>query len=154
MRQWFDMLQQSSASSIVSHEMAQFIDKGIDRLLEILERNRVDHRTAPPPRTRVRPSITLDNLRILYVGPGTERPEGPRHDNDFVNIQDIAIAPTHEELTTLEPPYLPYNIPNAPHSFPNGSMQRLLDINFRLLREELMYVPSSTSFFHELIIIL
>lgn len=82
----------------------------------------------------------LETLKSFYEGPGEERREGPRHDNDFVDIGFIKIAPTDEELTSRVLPFLPANIPNAPHPFPNSSMQRLLDIQFRLLREELLYV--------------
>ena len=77
-------------------------------------------------------------LETVYSGAGTERQGGPRHDNDFTDIADIRIAPTHRELVCLDPPFLPANLPNAPHHLEAGSMERLLDIQFRLLREELM----------------
>ena len=76
-------------------------------------------------------------LHLTYEGPGDLRPNGRRHDNDFEDISDIRIAPTHEELTIRIPPYLPANIFAAPHPAPADSMERLLDIQFRLLREEL-----------------
>lgn len=76
-------------------------------------------------------------LHAIYEGPGDLRPNGPRHDNDFKHISDIRIAPTHEELTIRIPPFLPANIFAAPHPAPADSMERLLDIQFRLLREEL-----------------
>jgi hypothetical protein len=77
-------------------------------------------------------------LERSYEGPGEERTEGSRHDNDFINIDDIQIAPTNEELMCRIPPFLPANIPGAPHPFASDSMERLLDIQFRLLREEMM----------------
>lgn len=77
-------------------------------------------------------------LQAYYVGPGELREEGPRHDNDFVRIQDIKVAPTAEELLCHVPPFLPANIPNAPHPLPLDSMGRVMDIQFRLLREELL----------------
>ena len=80
-------------------------------------------------------------LRTTYDGPGTDRPEGPRHDNDHLEIDQIRIAPTHEELISRIPPFLPSNFYGAPHPLPPDSMQRLLDIQFRLLREELTCVP-------------
>ncbi|RXW21902.1 hypothetical protein EST38_g3950 [Candolleomyces aberdarensis] len=85
-------------------------------------------------------------LKILYEGqgPGSLRPDGPRHDNDFDDIQDIRIAPTHEELVNNIKPYLPANFFEAPHHLPSDSMERLLDIQFRLLREELT-APLRTS---------
>ena len=76
-------------------------------------------------------------LNLTYEGPGELRSNGRRHDNDFEDISDIRIAPTHEELTIRIPPYLPANIFAAPHPAPADSMERLLDIQFRLLREEL-----------------
>jgi hypothetical protein len=76
-------------------------------------------------------------LHTSFVGPGNRRAEGPRHDNDFEDIYDIRIAPTHLELMCRLTPFLPPNFYEAPHHAPPESMQRLLDIQFRLLREEL-----------------
>jgi hypothetical protein len=79
-------------------------------------------------------------LHTSYDGPGEDCRNGPRHDNDHVDINDIRIAPTHEELISRFPPFLPANLYDAPHPLPSDSMERLLDIQFRLLREELTYV--------------
>jgi hypothetical protein len=79
----------------------------------------------------------LNRIQQTYEAPGALRKEGPRHDNDHVNIADIRIAPTHDELMCPVPPYLPYTIPEAPHHCPPDSMERCLDIQFRLLREDL-----------------
>ena len=88
-------------------------------------------------------------LTHAYEPPGTLRDGGtPRHDNDFTDIRDIRIAPTHEELLCPLPPYLPVFLPMAPHHLPESSMQRHLDIQFRLLREEMMYVLISHPFSH------
>ncbi|KAJ7651473.1 hypothetical protein DFH06DRAFT_1207067 [Mycena polygramma] len=83
-------------------------------------------------------------LSITYEGPGELRPLGPRHDNDHADIADIRIAPTHEELISHFTPFLPGNFHDAPHHLPAESMERLLDIQFRLLREELT-APLRTS---------
>ncbi|KAJ7647110.1 hypothetical protein FB45DRAFT_821739 [Roridomyces roridus] len=83
-------------------------------------------------------------LSITYEGPGNLRAQGPRHDNDFPDILDIRIAPTHDELTSKILPFLPGNLHGAPHHLPPESMERLLDIQFRLLREELT-APLRTS---------
>ena len=83
----------------------------------------------------------ISRLAHIYEPPGILRDGGPRHDNDFTDIQDIRIAPTHEELLCPIAPYLPVFLPMAPHHLPEDSMQRHLDIQFRLLREEMMYVP-------------
>ena len=73
----------------------------------------------------------------IYDPPGQLSPNGPRHDNDFANIAEIRICPTSDELTCAVPPYLPVTIPGAPHHLPAGSMERHLDAQFRLLREDL-----------------
>ncbi|KAI6021428.1 hypothetical protein BKA83DRAFT_166314 [Pisolithus microcarpus] len=46
-------------------------------------------------------------------------------------------APTHEELMCPIEPFLPATLYDAPHPASAESMERLLDIQFRLLREEL-----------------
>ena len=81
-------------------------------------------------------------LHTSYDGPGADRRDGPRHDNDHLDIDHIRIAPTHEELTSRILPFLPANLYDAPHPLPSDSMARLLDIQFRLLREELTYVQT------------
>ncbi|KAH9032058.1 AAA domain-containing protein [Lactarius pseudohatsudake] len=79
-------------------------------------------------------------LEQAYDPPGTLRVGGePRHDNDSADIRNIRIAPTNEELLCPLPPYLPVFLPSAPHHLPENSMERHLDIQFRLLREELMF---------------
>ncbi|KAG8833029.1 hypothetical protein FRC17_000152 [Serendipita sp. 399] len=77
-------------------------------------------------------------LTIHYDPAGNLRPDGPRHDNDFEDIRMIFIHPTEAEMTSKISPFLPANIPGAPHHLPSESMERLLDIQFRLLREELI----------------
>lgn len=84
--------------------------------------------------------LRLRMLEASYVGPGDLREGGPRHNNDFVDISRIQVAPTDQELLCLHAPFLPANIPNAPHPHPVDSMARLMDIQFRLLREELLWV--------------
>ena len=79
-------------------------------------------------------------LKMTFDGPGELSPDGPRHDNDHIDIQSIRVAPTNEELICTREPFLPGNYFNAPHELPASSMERLLDIQFRLLREELTYV--------------
>ena len=79
----------------------------------------------------------LTRLEQAYDPPGHLRPDGPRHDNDFANIARIRICPTSDELMCPVPPYLPVIVPGAPHHLRMGSMQRHLDTQFRLLREDL-----------------
>lgn len=73
-----------------------------------------------------------------HEGPGELREMGPRHDNDFSSFDMIRIAPTHHELMCEDDPYLPPNFAEAPHFLEPKSVERLLDVQFRLLREELM----------------
>lgn len=114
----------------------------VDRLVAIVDRKHRDNERAKKPSSIVA-QISASNDGVLaalhnaYEGPGELRPGGPRHDNDYVNIEDIQIAPTHEELTSPHQPFLPANMYGAPHPLPNESMEQLLDIQFRLLREEL-----------------
>jgi hypothetical protein len=84
-----------------------------------------------------RAEVLLTRLEHTYDPPGDLRPEGPRHDNDFANIAQIRICPTSDELMCQISPHLPVIIPGAPHHLPVGSMERHLDTQFRLLREDL-----------------
>lgn len=79
----------------------------------------------------------LAALHSTYDPPGDLRLDGRRHDNDFVDIYDIRVAPTHQELMCRVQPFLPASMFDAPHPAPAESIQRLLDVQFRLLREEL-----------------
>lgn len=118
-----------------AQKVANIIERGRSILNRSSERRRM--REAEIAASRVGLENAVGALLYGYEGPGEERQEGPRHDNDFVDIWRIQIAPTNEELVCKIPPYLPANIPNAPHTFPSDSIQRLLDVQFRLLREEL-----------------
>ena len=75
---------------------------------------------------------------LEYQGPGALREMGPRHDNDREEFESIRIAPTHLELICKDEPYLPPNFAEAPQFLEAKSVERLLDVQFRLLREELM----------------
>ncbi|KZT10660.1 P-loop containing nucleoside triphosphate hydrolase protein [Laetiporus sulphureus 93-53] len=122
----------------------QHLNNQVNRLVAIVDRK---HNETQRAQKRVREvpvnlqpgtdEAILAALENSYEGPGELRPNGPRHDNDFVNTSDIRIAPTHDELTCRIPPFLPANIYGAPHPLPAESMEKLLDIQFRLLREEL-----------------
>ncbi|KAK7684249.1 hypothetical protein QCA50_012573 [Cerrena zonata] len=58
---------------------------------------------------------------------------GPRHDNDFVEIDELRVAPTHDELLSRIPIYLPANLHAAPHLYAPESMERLLVPDIHLL---------------------
>ncbi|KAJ3150005.1 hypothetical protein HDU89_003462 [Geranomyces variabilis] len=66
--------------------------------------------------------------------PGELSEKGPRHNNDFHNIELIAILPTSDELNSDRPDFLPKRGDSAVH-YEQG-VKRLLDEQFRLLRED------------------
>ncbi|RIB01467.1 hypothetical protein C2G38_2127553, partial [Gigaspora rosea] len=77
-------------------------------------------------------------LMIDYDPPGELSKNGKRHDNDFVEISEISIIPTKEEILCDRDPFLPTtNIDDTLHYLPKGA-RRLLDTQFRLLREDMM----------------
>lgn len=134
----------ATASIQARDHIIQHVNNHINQLLAIVDRKYGElQRSQRPARDVASSSHSRTNNGVLaalenaYEGPGELRTEGPRHDNDFVSITDIRIAPTHAELTCRISPFLPANLYGAPHPFPAESMQRLLDIQFRLLREEL-----------------
>jgi hypothetical protein len=126
--------------------LIQTLNDKIHKLVSIIEREQGKEKR--PDRQKQSASSNegiLAALHSVYQGPGAVREGGPRHDNDFEDINEIRIPPTHEELMCRISPFLPVNLYGAPHPAPMESMQRLLDIQFRLLREELTYVLSGYS---------
>lgn len=98
----------------------------------------------------LKPSITSSTVNYLTLcsrrsakcneqfdsdGPGVLSPEGPRHDNDFVNIRDIHILPTTDEILCLRPPFMPFKCFDQPHFLELGP-ERLIDTLFRQLRHD------------------
>ncbi|KAG0025767.1 hypothetical protein BGZ81_006855 [Podila clonocystis] len=77
-------------------------------------------------------------LRKTFDPPGVLSADGPRHDNDHVEISEINILPTQQEITCSRPPFLPSNgVPDAPHFLAHG-WKRQVDTHFRLYREDMM----------------
>ncbi|KAF7315432.1 hypothetical protein MIND_00058100 [Mycena indigotica] len=135
----FTTLPVASRDHIVQHLRGQ-----ITRIVAIVDREqrRMDQKQSSPfiaPRQTHSQEGLSAALRAIFEteGPGALRIAGPRHDNDSTDIAEIKIAPTHGELVSLLLPFLPANYHGAPHHLPTESMERLLDIQFRLLREEL-----------------
>ncbi|EJF65241.1 P-loop containing nucleoside triphosphate hydrolase protein [Dichomitus squalens LYAD-421 SS1] len=133
----------AKAPQLARHFVIERLRGLVDRLVAIVDRKHRDNERGKQPLRNPIVAMSASNEGILaalhnaYEGPGILRPGGPRHNNDFVNIADIQIAPTHEELTSLLQPFLPANLYGAPHPLPSESMEQLLDVQFRLLREEL-----------------
>ncbi|PKC57188.1 hypothetical protein RhiirA1_446280 [Rhizophagus irregularis] len=72
-----------------------------------------------------------------YDPPGELSNYGKRHDNDFSEISKISIIPTNEEILCDRSPFLPTSHRYSLHFLPDGA-NRLLDTQFRLLREDLL----------------
>ncbi|KAK7755474.1 hypothetical protein SLS62_002403 [Diatrype stigma] len=65
--------------------------------------------------------------------PGRLSPDGPRHDNDHVQIADISIMPTYQEIISPRSEYLPTSDSSLFHL---PGIRGRLDREFRLLRED------------------
>ncbi|KAG8902315.1 hypothetical protein FRC00_012828 [Tulasnella sp. 408] len=156
LEQWGNAICSSStgfADSIVDlpveqrqHTFTQ-LNKSIKPLVDLARRSEATiRRVQPEPKrpARMDPAnrqrALLLQMQVTHQPPGELREGGPQHENDHASIKDIRVVPPHSELASTAPPYLPGNIAEAPHHLPSESMERLLDIQFRLLREELMYV--------------
>ena len=115
----------------------------IERLGTIIEREHYSTeskrvvRKRPVPSAAEKTQALLMCLEQTYDPPGDLRPGGPRHSNDFTDIAQIRICPTSDELMCPVPPYLPVIGTGARHHLPAGSMEKHLDMHFRLLREDL-----------------
>ena len=70
---------------------------------------------------------------LLVDRPGGLSKQGPRHDNDFANINNIQIMPTMEETLSDRAEYLPSSDPSTWHL---EGAAGLLDRHFRLVRED------------------
>lgn len=113
-----------------------------ERILRIVRYGHTQTIRHEEPQARQQPSTIEGLIASLqrncdYDGPGERRELGPRHDNDHIDIEMIRVAPTHAELLCEDDPYLPGNFFEAPHFRDSRSVERLLDVQFRLLREEL-----------------
>ncbi|KAG8985372.1 hypothetical protein FRB90_004755, partial [Tulasnella sp. 427] len=127
------------------------LTKSIKPLVDLVERSEATIRRAqdkPQRAARMDPATRqrglLLQMEVTFQPPGNLREAGPRHDNDHASIKDIRVVPPHSELACTTETYLPGNIAGAPHHLPAESMERLLDVQFRLLREELI-APIRTS---------
>jgi hypothetical protein len=138
----------ATISPAVRKHLIKSLELRVNSLVQIVERHR--NKFLRPRQAMISTLRSADGklrkgsdiavaLHVTYEGrgPGELHKSGPRHDNDFVDIGEIRIVPTNSELLSKDEPFLPPNLYDAPHPLPCGSMERLLDIQFRLLREEL-----------------
>ncbi|CAB4491510.1 P-loop containing nucleoside triphosphate hydrolase protein [Rhizophagus irregularis] len=79
----------------------------------------------------------MNEFERLYDPPGELSKYGPRHDNDFLEISKIAVIPTKDEILASREPSLPSFMLDHPDFLPDG-ISRLLDMQFRLLREDML----------------
>ncbi|GAA6061540.1 hypothetical protein JCM10212_002747 [Sporobolomyces blumeae] len=136
--------------------LVEGVRRSIDILPRIIERSQAVAFVSTVPTPSLAASLpscaTMAVLRRLFEPPGALREGGPRHDNDKASIRDIQILPTHEELLCSLPAFVPSNLPDAPHHLPANSMERQLDIIFRLLRADFVgpLCAAVSSLFHDL----
>ena len=81
----------------------------------------------------------LKHIMETITSPEHHVGEGPggRHDNDEVNIRDIAILPTPDEISSAGPPYLRRAL-EIDECSADGRFAMLVDNQFRLLREDML----------------
>ncbi|GJP61447.1 hypothetical protein CLOP_g18608 [Closterium sp. NIES-67] len=112
------------------------------------ERHRQSRESGQTPFEVFYPSGRQLSITQGVDGPGELSLDGhPRHDNDHVDISAISVAPTMEEVLCKVSPYLPRNNANEPHHLPHGSVGRHVDIQFRLLRHDLVAPLWNKAFF-------
>ncbi|RHZ73578.1 hypothetical protein Glove_230g78 [Diversispora epigaea] len=81
---------------------------------------------------------SYDPPDMIYIPKGELSANGSRHNNDFAEISRISIIPTTDEILCKRDPYLPVVSGNDDlHHLPKGAA-RLLDRQFRLLREDML----------------
>lgn len=87
----------------------------------------------PAMTAKAKGPVKQTSFGIPIDPPGYLSPQGPRHDNDHEDIQEIEVLPTWQEVQSLRPEYLPMKDPSTWHK---PGIQGLLDRHFRLLRED------------------
>ncbi|KAG8730710.1 hypothetical protein FRC11_006011, partial [Ceratobasidium sp. 423] len=124
--------------------MIENLRRDKERILRLIRRGQTvvivnnEARESIEPPIDAEPGLIAAFERVFeYDGPGDLCETGPRHDNDHAEIEMIRVAPTSDELLCEDDPYLPATFFEAPHFHDPRSIERLLDIQFRLLREEL-----------------
>nr|CEG05411.1 unnamed protein product [Fusarium clavum] len=77
--------------------------------------------------------LAREDFVLRHDLPGTLSADGPRHNNDHVDITKIKIMPTYEEIVSPRGEYLPTNNPSTWHV---KGIRGRLDREFRLIRED------------------
>lgn len=86
-------------------------------------------------------SNTVTNKSTVACWVTDEIPPGGRHDNDHLNYRDVQIVPTADELCCETRPWLPLG--SGENAFIQDPAVRLIDKNFRLLREDAILTMKS-----------
>jgi hypothetical protein len=81
-------------------------------------------------------SSSMSGKNELVDFPGNLAQLGPRHDNDYALIEDIRILPTLSEIYSQRKDFLPRRDDRSSSSHHQEGILRLLDSQFRLLRED------------------
>ena len=89
-------------------------------------------------------SVRTNGQKLKHVMETIKCPEhhggegpGGRHDNDDVNIREIAILPTPDEISSTDPPYL-RRATEIDECSADGRFAMHIDNQFRLLREDML----------------
>jgi hypothetical protein len=89
---------------------------------------------SPSTMTSVSDPNLNDDQSTVACWVSDQQEPGGRHDNDFENFRDIQLVPTHDEILCPTAPWLP--LASQENSFIENKEIRMLDANFRLLRED------------------
>ncbi|KAH8702683.1 hypothetical protein GQ44DRAFT_732776 [Phaeosphaeriaceae sp. PMI808] len=87
----------------------------------------------PDAKSIQRPVGARATFQLAREMPGELSEQGRRHDNDYVDIENISILPTLQEIQSSRNEYLPVVDPQEWHF---GGTLGLVDRHFRLLRED------------------
>ncbi|RPB23174.1 hypothetical protein L211DRAFT_787516 [Terfezia boudieri ATCC MYA-4762] len=120
------------------HGGSEYVVRGADPELRRVEQKLHMAEAIPFSQTPQKPKAgTGFTFEVDVDMPGEFSVHGPRHDNDKASITEIRILPTPAEiLSTMRNEYLPArNYSVKAHHLPPG-IERVLDTQFRLLRED------------------
>lgn len=111
-----------SYSNLQAKRFMRYIKVRLDVGVEIPSQQ--EHRPAP---------VTREQFVLSRDLPGELSADGPRHDNDHADIDDIKIMPTAQEIMSPRAEYLPTTNSTEWH---RSGIKGRLDREFRLLRED------------------
>ncbi|CAJ2511696.1 Uu.00g073210.m01.CDS01 [Anthostomella pinea] len=114
-------------------ETAAFAFKPAQKCLRRIEQRLGLGQALPESKDYVKTVGHRATFELARELPGELSEDGPRHDNDNVDIRRISILPTVQEIQSSRTEYLP---PADPRKWHIGGLRGLLDRHFRLLRED------------------